>query len=214
MSDPLPRGEETRAALIAAALALYGDKGYEATSTREIAAAAKANSAMIAYHFGGKEGLRAACADFVAERLRGVFAEAPEAATPAEARAALAALLSAFVGRLIADESARPLARFLLREIADPSAAFSRIYESAFLPLHARACRLWALATGGEPESDATRLSVFAMVGQAIYFRVARVAVLKRMGWADIGKAEAAQLEAVILGNLEAALDAARRPHP
>ena len=64
MPTPVPpRGEETRAALISAALALYGDKGYEATSTREIAAAAKVNSAMIAYHFGGKEGVYSALVD-------------------------------------------------------------------------------------------------------------------------------------------------------
>ncbi len=208
-----PRGEETRAALISAALALYGDKGYEATSTREIAALAKANSAMIAYHFGGKEGLRAACADFVAERLRAVFAEAPDAASPAQARAALAALVRAVIVRVVADEAARPLARFLLRELADPSAVFARVYETAFAPLHARACRLWALATGAEPESEETRLRVFAMIAQPLYFRIARAPVLKRMDWSDIGPAQAAALETVILGNLEAALDAAgRRP--
>jgi len=213
-APPPPRGEETRAALIAAALALYGDKGYEATSTREIAAAAKANSAMIAYHFGGKEGLRAACADHVAERLRSLFADAPEAATPEAGRAALAALIRAFIRRVVADEAARPLARFLLRELADPSAAFARVYEAAFAPLHARACRLWAAATGAEPESETTRLSVFAMMAQPLYFRIARAPVLRRMGWPDIGPEQAAALEAIILGNLEAALDAARRRAP
>jgi len=209
--DPPQRGEETRAALIAAALKLYGDNGFEATSTREIAASAEVNAAMIAYHFGGKEGLRAACADFVAERLRGIFGDAPEAETPQAARAALSALLRAFIRRVVADEAARPLARFLLREISDPSAAFARIYETAFAPLHRRACRLWARASGGDPESADTRLAVFAIIGQALYFRIARVAVLKRMDWPEIGPTEAAQIEAVILGNLEAALDAARR---
>jgi len=212
--DSPPRGEETRAALVAAALKLYGDNGFEATSTREIAAAADVNAAMIAYHFGGKEGLRAACADFVAERLRGIFGDDPEAATPEAARAALAALLGAFIRRVVADEAARPLARFLLREISDPSAAFTRIFETAFAPLHRRACRLWARASGGEPESAESRLAVFAMIGQALYFRIARVAVLKRMDWPDIGPAEVTQIEAVILGNLETALDAARRRAP
>ena len=77
MPHPVPpRGDATRAALVAAALKLFGDKGFEAASTREIAAAAEVNIAMIAYHFGGKEGLRAACADFVAERLTLIFASA------------------------------------------------------------------------------------------------------------------------------------------
>ena len=206
--DPLPRGEETRAALISAALAAFGEKGFDAVSTREIALAAKANSAMIAYHFGGKEGLRAACAEHVAERLRALLgaAVATPPATPEAARAALGSLLSAFIRGVVANEAARPLARFLLREISDPSAAFAVIYDTAFAPLHARASAFWAQATGGEAESVETRLSVFAMVGQALYFRIAREAVLKRMGWREIGPAEAAEIEAVVLGHLDAAL--------
>ena len=53
------RGDATRLALIRAALDLFGAKGFEAASTRDVAAAAGANLASIAYHFGGKEGLRA-----------------------------------------------------------------------------------------------------------------------------------------------------------
>lgn len=208
-----PRGEETRAALAAAALRLFGDKGFEATSTREIAAEAGVNIAMIAYHFGGKEGLRAACADFVGERLRQLFAAAGEmrVETEAEARAALRALARALIRGIVADEAARPLARFLLREISEPAASFAPMFETTLAPLHARACVLWALASGGEAESVATRLSVFAMLAQIVYFRIARAPVLLRMGWSEIGAGEAAAIESVILANLDAALDAAGR---
>lgn len=207
------RGEDTRAALVAAALTLLGDKGFEATSTREIAAAAGVNVAMIAYHFGGKAGLRAACADFVADRMRQIFAAAGEVATGSaeEARAALCALARALIRGVVADEAARPLARFLLREVADASPAFARLFETALAPLHARACRLWARATGVEAESVEARLSVFAMLAQIVYFRIARAPVLMRMGWSEIGPGEAASIESVVLANLEAAIDAARR---
>ncbi len=212
-SAPLPRGDATRAALLAAALQVFGDKGFEAASTRQIAAAARANIAMIAYHFGGKEGLRAACADHVAAVLSGIFgtAAAPRVETASQARAALKALARAGVRGIVADEAARPLARFLLREISDPSPAFARVFETGFAPLHARVCRLWALATGEEPESEATRLSVFALIAQIVYFRIARAPVLLRMGWSEIGPNQAAAIEAIVLANLEAALDAAGR---
>ncbi len=59
-------GEATRAALIEAGLKLFGTHGYDAVSTRQIADAAEANIGSIAYHFGGKPGLRLACAQFVA----------------------------------------------------------------------------------------------------------------------------------------------------
>ena len=55
-----------------AGIRLFGAKGFEATSTREIASAANANIASIAYHFGGKEGLRLACAEMVGQRIQGV----------------------------------------------------------------------------------------------------------------------------------------------
>ncbi len=58
---------ETRAALIQAALRLFGQKGFDGTSTREIATAAGANIGSIAYHFGGKEGLHTATADHIVE---------------------------------------------------------------------------------------------------------------------------------------------------
>ncbi len=211
--DSPARGEETRSGLIAAALKLLGDKGFEATSTREIAAAAGVNVAMIAYHFGGKEGLRAACADFVAERMRQIFAAAGEfrEGSAEEARAALGALARALIRGVVADEAARPLARFLLREVSDASPAFTRMFETGLAPLHARACRLWARATGAQAESVDTRLSVFAVLGQIVYFRIARTPVLLRMGWSEIGPSEAQSIENVVLANLEAAIKAARK---
>ena len=47
----------TRQALIAAALAVFAEKGFVAGSIREITRRAKANQAAVTYHFGGKEGL-------------------------------------------------------------------------------------------------------------------------------------------------------------
>src|SRR5271154_2036358 len=110
-----PRGEVSRAALVVAALKLFGDKGFEAATTREIAAEAEVNIAMIAYHFGGKEGLRAACADFVAERLQQIFAAAGShrTDTPKQARTALAALVRAMIRGVVANEAGRPPARVL-----------------------------------------------------------------------------------------------------
>jgi AcrR family transcriptional regulator len=51
------RGEETRARIIAAAMRLFGEKGYEAASTRDIAAAAGVNAPALQYYFDKKEGV-------------------------------------------------------------------------------------------------------------------------------------------------------------
>lgn len=52
-----PRREGSRARLLAAGTALFSQKGYAATGTREIASLAGCNVSMIKYYFGSKEGL-------------------------------------------------------------------------------------------------------------------------------------------------------------
>ncbi len=220
-AEPLvpSRADTTRAALVGAALDLFGAKGFEATSTREIAAAANANIAAIAYHFGGKEGLRTACADSVVETIGQIFVGAAavttdiDALSAADARNALARLAEGVIDAIVVKPAARTVARFVLREMFEPSAAFERLY-GAIGPMHARACALWAQATGAEPESEATRLAVFALIGQVLYFRLARPAVLRRMDWAEIGPREAAAIKRQVLANLDAAIDFARKTSP
>ena len=53
-----------------AALELFGDKGFEAVGTREIARLAGVNQPAIHYHFDGKEQLYLACADFMIEQFK------------------------------------------------------------------------------------------------------------------------------------------------
>src|SRR6185312_5140782 len=74
--------EQTRQALIRAGLELFGEKGFDGTSTRQLAAAAKANIGSIAYHFGSKEGLRAACAGFIVETIKDMASQALDATDP------------------------------------------------------------------------------------------------------------------------------------
>ncbi len=49
--------EFTRSSIMKAAVQLLADKGYQATSVRDIVAKARVNQAAINYHFKGKDGL-------------------------------------------------------------------------------------------------------------------------------------------------------------
>ena len=206
-----PSAEQTRQALIRAALKLFGTKGFDGTSTREIAAAANANIGSIAYHFGGKEGLRAACANFIVATIQSIAVQAlkPEPEAPkseAAATAQLNAALDRMVTFIVAAPEAGEIVQFVLRELAHPTAALDIIYGGVFEPTHRRLCQLWAEATGEEAESERTKITVFTMIGQVIYFRIGRAAVLKRMGWSDVGPTEAAAILAVARQNLAAML--------
>lgn len=207
-----PQAEQTRAALIRAALNLFGQKGFEGTSTRDIAAAANANIGSIAYHFGGKEGLRLACAGFIVETIQRVAGPAiAAAAVPGDARegeaaatAQIDAIVQRMVGFIVAQPEAGEIVQFVIRELSHPTAALDAIYAGVFEPVHRRLCAIWAAATGEEAEAELTRLRVFAIIGQVIYFRIGREAVLRRMGWSAIGLREASGIASVITENVHA----------
>ena len=60
-----PRGEETRARILGVAVDLFGTRGFDSVSTREIATASLVPPASLRYYFGNKEGLYIACLDHV-----------------------------------------------------------------------------------------------------------------------------------------------------
>lgn len=212
MARGRPRGAEaTRTAILEAAVRGFAGKGFAATSTREIAALAGTNVASIAYHFGGKEGLRTACAEHIVAVMGAALEQAEAEELPADpeaARRVLTGLVRRFVAFLLLEPQARPVAGFLLREMAEPSEALDLIYERLFQPVHRRACALWGVAAGHDPESPAVRLAVFATIGQVAYFNFARPVIERRMAWPGIGPAEAEAVAAAIIRNLEARLDA------
>ena len=206
--------ESTRAALTEAGLKLFGEKGYAATSTREIAAKAKANIGSIAYHFGGKEALRDACAEHIVKTVRG-FAEPTimAAPLPADASAAeeqLCAAIQRISGFLLASPETAGFVRFILRELQYPTTALDIIYHGVFEPVHKLLCRFWATATGEEAESEDVKIAVFTMIGQLVYFRIGREAVMRRLNWAELGQDETRKISQAVAVNIKAAI-AARR---
>ena len=203
----------TRRDLLDAALRLFARDGYDATSTRAIAAEAETNISSIAYHFGGKEGLRLACADAVAEAI-GQVARALPAGPAALDRLAARRILRRLVRRIVTFLTVTPAASgivgFLLRELAQPdSPVLDRLYDTLVAPRHAALCRLWAAATGAAPDSEDTRLAVFALIGQAAYFRLAAPIVQRRMGWDGYTRREARAISRRLIVNLDAMLGAA-----
>lgn len=202
----------TREALIRAGLDLFGRHGFEASSIREIAQVAGVNSAGIAYHFGGKDGLRQACAEAIVATMKQRVFGAAAAMPPLDGLAPEAAveLLLAIISRVTSFAAQAPesetIARFVIREMMEPTAAFETLYEGLVGPVHGQVCRLWAAATGMEREAQETKLAVFATIGQVIYFRLARPAVMRRMGWSTIDATQSEAIAGVIRANVRASI--------
>ncbi|WP_333817120.1 CerR family C-terminal domain-containing protein [Tabrizicola sp.] len=200
--DKPPEGAQK--ALIEAGLALFGQKGFDATSTRELAERAGVNLALITYHFGGKDGLRRAVVGEVARRLLAV-AGAPqpsEGLTPAAALQRLQTILRGVAVFIGTAPEAGPLVNFALAELARGGPMTDLIYEGFIGPKHAELSQLWAIASGKNADSEAVKLAVFAMIGQVLYFRLGREIVTRKMGWTSIGPDEAGRIADLIAENL------------
>ena len=185
--------------LLSAAIDLFGRQGFEGTSIREIARQAKANIAAIAYHFGGKEELYRACLEhivrYVGQGLSEQLRPVDDVGLDAEqARAALKETVFAMTAFMLATPQVASFVRLVVREQMDPTPSFDLLYRNFMEPMHRRLCRLWALASGADAESEATKIAVFSLLGQVLLFRIARAGALRRMGWRDIGEHELAIL--------------------
>ncbi len=209
MARPVSGAAATRASLISASLELFGNFGYDAVSTRQIADHAAANIGSIAYHFGGKSGLRTACI----EHVIGIVLESLGSPLNQPLAASLSAgealdMLDGMIATLVRIGSTRPdsdlLTNFMTREMVMPGEVDPLLYERLAKPMHMRFCQLFAIATGYPGRPEDLSLTVFSLFGQSVFFRMCKPVVVKRMGWPGFGADEAQGVIAVISDNLRA----------
>jgi AcrR family transcriptional regulator len=113
-AQPTDASLDTRQRLIEAAILTFAEKGFDGAGIREIAQRAKANSALVTYHFSGKEGLYLECLRFIFARKACRVAELAAAPSPEGPDARAAALqqlknhIWAFMQDLMACDPADP----------------------------------------------------------------------------------------------------------
>ena len=219
MTQELPstkstRGAETRAALIAAGIELFGSLGYHAASSRALARSAKVNQALIGYHFGGKRGLYVAVFAHVADRLAERLAPARDAITTLLDRdgsdrrrleTALVAVLDRLVETFIAEETAA-WASLIVREQQQPSEAFDVLFERAMFPMLELVSQLLGALESKPPDSTEIRMLVVTIFGQTLIFRVARASVLRTLGVEELGPADVEAIKHRVRANVLAML--------
>ncbi len=163
-------GQEARQRLLLAALALFADRGFARTSTREIAQAASANIAAISYYFGGKPGLYAAC---FSEPLG---ADEIDLKTQCEgpgmpAHEALHRFLSGYIAPLKQGDVVRQCMRLHMREMVDPTGLPGQDVERDIKAPHQTLIGILSRHLGVAADEDLHRLA-FAITGLALQLYV------------------------------------------
>jgi TetR/AcrR family transcriptional regulator, regulator of cefoperazone and chloramphenicol sensitivity len=177
--------QTTRARLLAAASALFAERGFRATTIREIAAHANVNVAAGNYHYGSKKAL-------YLEVLRAQFAQirreldARGARRSARAlarlsRAALRDLLRARLNvmlELLLGPPPGVHGTLMQREMCDPSEALPVIVDEFVAPMMREMREIAAQLAPGLDERALERC-VFSITGQAVFYRFAMPAMLR-----------------------------------
>ena len=184
------RGEETRARIITTALRVFGEKGFNTASTRQIAADAGVNPPALQYYFGGKEGLHRACAQFIIDRVMAIvspsLAEARQIerrAPPKQATEALCALLDAMADGLMAAGS-ESWSRFITRGKADGAGpAMSMLRQNVGMPVMLMVAHLIAVVTDGDAGDEVIRIKAASILGQVTTFLTNRESTMEALNW-------------------------------
>ncbi len=221
-SSPQPAADSTRDRMVLAALKVFGEHGFNGASTRALASEAGVNLAAIPYHFGGKEGLYLAVADYVASRLREMLMPTIDAAICAldadsdrvKLRHQLHAVMRRFAEVIIASDEADSFAALVLREQANPTAAFDVLYDGFIRPVSSTIARLVGALTNAPPDDPDTVLRSMTLIGQFMIFRTSRAAVLRRMQRDRYDDETVSAIVDVVLRNVDACLglDAGSEP--
>jgi TetR/AcrR family transcriptional regulator, regulator of cefoperazone and chloramphenicol sensitivity len=187
------RGEETRARIIDAAIALFGERGFDGASTRDIAARAGVNAPALQYYFDNKEGVYLACAEHTVSRVWDYLSDVVTRAERALAdNAGDETLIDAFCGiqaQIAELMFTRPAAEgwrlMMAREQAGlgPARGFQILYERVSKRIYATTTAIIGRLLGRPAEDEETRIRAMALSGQLMFFSTMRRTALTVLNW-------------------------------
>jgi AcrR family transcriptional regulator len=127
-------GQQARLRLLDAGLALFADKGYAETSTREIAQLAQVNVAAISYYFGDKDGLYRAV--FTDPRYNPKLDANALTTTPTDIKATLRFLLAGLAASLKDVALTKQCMKLHFREMLQPTGVWQDEIDHNIKPNH------------------------------------------------------------------------------
>ena len=199
---PGRRAGQTREALLQAALEVFGRDGFHAASTRAISEAAGVNQALIAYHFGGKEGLYRAVIESITGNIAGHMGplmmsmrdevSGIDADTAAGRAACLDYLDRMMVGaiNLFGHPQASQWVKLVMREQQDPTDAFDIFYQGVYSDMLGLFTELVGKLIGQSPDGETARVRTLTLMGQILVFVIGRGTVARHVGWTRLGARE------------------------
>ncbi|NSX56711.1 CerR family C-terminal domain-containing protein [Parasulfitobacter algicola] len=196
-----PRTERTRNALLTSAIRLFGSKGFQNTTMRDLAQESGANIAAINYHFGSKDNLRVETARTFAaimntrgpgEKLKQLSPDQISRMSADTAKSTLRDIMIANIRHMTTDEQGSHIQRFFLREVFSDDFDISILFELAFSSHFQLMAQLVSRVTDLPADSDACKIKTLIMMGQSIFLCMAQPLIETAMNWSDYGEQQLA----------------------
>jgi TetR/AcrR family transcriptional regulator len=178
MARPKTNDPEAKAKIIAAAEALFAERGFSETGIRDITRKAGVTSAMVPYYFGSKEGLYRSILETAVTTIRGLIAEAIESeeAFPDKLERLIEAELTYIT-------SHSQLARILFRELLAGGDHILAIFQK--FPLNNYQLMRQVVADGvrrKELRHVDIDLAPISLMGMVVVFQVFRPIITRVLG--------------------------------
>ncbi|CCE05538.1 hypothetical protein BRAS3843_1390030 [Bradyrhizobium sp. STM 3843] len=190
------RGEETRARIIRTALALFGERGFDGVSTRDIAAQAGVPAPSLQYYFESKEGLYAACIEDIqiaAMKAVGPALEILDGLLEADASDdkiidAYCSALDGLTDFLFGSADASSRALFITRRIMPTKSTLTKkdLSKATGPRLQERCGKIIARLSNGAMSENEIRMTSMTITGQLFAFHFAREHFKALLGYDEI----------------------------
>ena len=164
----------TKDKILMAAVELFAEKGFSATTTRDICAKAECNVAAVNYHYKGKEGLGSAVVDYLFQdydERHSDFLNAPPPRSENDWRD----MMVNFVRNFISDgedefRTSRRM-RIIFGELNAPTALFHEMHERFMRPIQERLRHMIRLGLEEDADESEVDMWLITLMSQCVFFR-------------------------------------------
>jgi len=164
--------DTTRQRIVDAAGEIFAEKGFDATTVRDICQKAGANIAAVNYYFGDKQRLYVE-AVIRAHRWRMERFQLPNWTADTRPEQKLADFIQTFMRRVRTGPGDTWHSRLIMREIGSPTAACAELVQSSIRPQFEILIAILRELLPEETDEEKLRLTAFSIVGQCLFYHFA-----------------------------------------
>jgi AcrR family transcriptional regulator len=204
------RNDTTRERIVDSAGEIFAERGFDATTVRDICQAAGANIAAVNYYFGDKQRLYVE-AVMRAHRWRMQQAVLPTWSADTSAEEKLTDFITTFIRRIRTGPEGTWHTRLIMREIANPTEACVELVQSSIRPQFEVLLGVLRELLPDVTDVKKLHLTAFSIVGQCLFYHFADPVVRNLLGPEEYGDLDVSKLAEHIA---EFSLSSLNAPHP